>query len=90
MKKAYCRFCLQGLRGLDKLNRDLLLKANKYEKFVFNTFRNLLQKDRLLVNSKKSKVIFHPKYYSQDRRAYITFDVAIETRLNRKDKKPCF
>jgi Zn-dependent peptidase ImmA (M78 family) len=41
------------------------------------------------VNSKKSKIIFHPKYYSQDRRACITFDVAIETRLNKKDKKPC-
>lgn len=71
------------------MNKTLLLKANKYEKFVFTTFRNLLQKDRLSVNSKRSKILFHPKYYSQDRRSYITFDVAIETRLSRKDKKPC-
>jgi Zn-dependent peptidase ImmA (M78 family) len=42
------------------------------------------------VNSKKSKVLFHPRYYSHDRGSHITFDVAIETRLNRKDKKPCF
>jgi Zn-dependent peptidase ImmA (M78 family) len=65
-----------------------LFNANKYEKYVFTTFNNILQKNGTLVNPKKSKIIFHPKYYSRDRKAYITFDIAIETRLNKKDKKP--
>ena len=76
----------EGVIRLKKIEFD----SYEYEKYVFTTFTDLLKKDELLVNSKKSKVIFHPKYYSDDRRSFITFDIAIETRLNEEDTNPSF
>lgn len=62
-----------------KKGANTYLKGDILEAKTFEIFRKLLEDDRFYVSGKNSKIFRQKRYFSREREANITFDLAIET-----------